>query len=112
MKPYFLDMLTASRAFLPTMPSLESLEVALDKTWLQEAATQPPTSPVLVCLPTLPASFAPKISPPCLNARSLPQGGATVRIAAIGPWICRWADSLAWKEAVPKPTSFVNWRGV
>jgi hypothetical protein len=60
MKPYFLDMYTASKAFLPTMPSLDSLEVSLDNNWLQEASTQPPTSPVLV--PSFP--FSPPLSLP------------------------------------------------
>jgi coatomer protein complex subunit alpha (xenin) len=48
MKPYFLDLSTASKAFLPTMPALDSLEVGLDKSWQQDAPAQPPTSPVLI----------------------------------------------------------------
>ena len=49
LKPYFLDLLTASQAYLPNLPGLGPITVALDRVWSADDPTKPPTAPALVC---------------------------------------------------------------
>ena len=48
LKPYFMDLLTASQAYLPNLPGLGPITIALDREWSAEDPTKPPTAPALV----------------------------------------------------------------
>lgn len=48
LKPYFLDLHIAARAYLPTLPGAQTLEVSLDRDWSADDITKPPTAPALV----------------------------------------------------------------
>lgn len=64
MKPYFLDIYSASQASLPTLPGMVSLSVALDRGWNSSEDRKQPTSPALVpCPPML--AFVYTVFPCC-----------------------------------------------
>ena len=50
LKPYFLDIVNGTQAYLPTLPGISSVPVFLDRDWSEDSEKSPPKLPVLVSL--------------------------------------------------------------